>query len=69
MHAVVEFIHGLAVDSDLASPQDLVTTIYHCVGIGRDMELADAQGSDRRPIVPRKTPGIPQVATFDRTNA
>src|SRR5262249_12845831 len=25
--------------------------------------------SDRRPVVPRQTPGIPQVATFDRTYA
>jgi hypothetical protein len=25
--------------------------------------------SDRRPVVPRQTPGTPQVATFDRTYA
>jgi hypothetical protein len=25
--------------------------------------------SDRRPVVPRQMPGIPQVATFDRTYA
>ena len=30
------------------SPQDLVTTIYHCLGIGRDTELADAQGRPYR---------------------
>jgi uncharacterized protein (DUF1501 family) len=30
------------------SPQDLVTTIYHCVGVGRDTELADAQGRPYR---------------------
>jgi hypothetical protein len=26
------------------SPQDLVTTIYHCLGIGRNTELTDALG-------------------------
>ena len=26
------------------SPQDLVTTIYHCLGIGTDTELSDALG-------------------------
>ncbi|MBM4073130.1 MAG: DUF1501 domain-containing protein [Planctomycetes bacterium] len=30
------------------SPQDLVTTIYHCLGIGRHMELADALGRPYR---------------------
>jgi hypothetical protein len=30
------------------SPQDLVTTIYHCLGISRDTELADALGRPYR---------------------
>lgn len=30
------------------SPQDLVTTIYHCLGIGRDTELIDALGRPYR---------------------
>jgi hypothetical protein len=29
------------------SPQDLVTTIYHCLGIGTDTELTDPLG---RPV-------------------
>jgi hypothetical protein len=27
-----------------ASPQDVVTTIYHCLGIAADTELSDALG-------------------------
>src|SRR3954449_4378247 len=30
------------------SPQDLVTTIYHCLGIGTDTELTDALGRPLR---------------------
>jgi len=30
------------------SPQDLVTTIYHCLGIAKDTELADTFGRPYR---------------------
>jgi uncharacterized protein (DUF1501 family) len=47
-------VHGrsdrrAAVPTDGAvSPQDLVTTIYHCLGIAKDTELTDAFGRPYR---------------------
>jgi uncharacterized protein (DUF1501 family) len=36
--------HAAYPAADAVTPQDLVTTIYHCLGIGTDTELTDALG-------------------------
>ena len=40
--------HGWPRPDGAVSPQDVVTTVYHCLGIATDTELTDALGRPYR---------------------